>query len=170
MTAQARGSCADDPKCKRFIEKLAPSAQHLLKTKALLATVDLSRHQLSTEGCLEWELRPPQGVIDSKCVIYTDSSMVDGPTKAVGRVGFGFVAYDEEGAICAKAFGTPPCWIDSVPGAEAWAVAEALRNAVPGVSIWSDCLSVVKRFQSGQNAATASTVKLARLWATIFDV
>ena len=61
--------------------------------------------------------------------------MVDGPSQAVGRVGFGFAAYDKEGNITAKAYGTPPGWIESVPGAETWAVAEALRHSIPGITI-----------------------------------
>ena len=45
-----------------------------------------------------------------------------------------------------------------------------MRNSVPGNSIWSDCLSVVNRFQAGREAATASAVKLARLWREIFNL
>ena len=67
--------------------------------------------------------------------------MVDGPSSAIGRVGFGLVALNCKGEVTAKAFGTPQSWIDSVPGAEAWAVYEALRNTVPGSSVRSDCLS-----------------------------
>ena len=63
-----------------------------------------------------------------------------------------------------------PHWIDSVPGAEAWALCEALRHSVPGAELWSDCLSVVNRFKAGREAATSSAVKLARLWGTIFDL
>ena len=115
-------------------------------------------------------MRPSDGVIDTSGTVYTDGSMVDGPSKDLGRVGFGFAAYDIEGKMVAKAYGTPPRWIDSVPGAETWAVAEALRTSVPGITIWSDCLSVVNRFQAGRRAATASKVKLARVWSSIFDM
>ena len=124
-----------DDKCCKFIDNMLPSARHLLTTKALLATTDITNHRPNQEGTFEWELRPKDGVIDASCTIYTDGSMIDGPSKELGRVGFGFMAYDEDDNIVAKAFGTPPYWIDSVPGAETWALAEALRNSAPGVSI-----------------------------------
>ena len=57
-----------------------------------------------------------------------------------------------------------------MPGAETWALAAALKHSVPGITIWSDCLSVVNRFKAGRAAATASKVKLARVWRTIFDL
>ena len=119
---------------------------------------------------MDWESRPEDWIIPAGSTIYTDGSMIDGPTRTLSRVGFGFAGYDEEGNVIAKAFGTPPAWIDTVPGAEAWAVVEALRNSVPGIIIWSECLSVVNRFKAGRKSATASKVRLARLWSIIFDL
>ena len=168
-TAEARGQCIADAKCDCFVSALYPSARHLLTTTFFPAKVDLSEHLPSVEATLEWELRQPGGVIAATDTVYTDGFMIDGPSKVTGRVGYGFIAYSEDGVITAKAFGVPPRWIDSVPGAEAWALAEALRCSMPGVTIWSDCLSVVKRLKAGRAAATASSVKLARLWRTIFD-
>ena len=54
--------------------------------------------------------------------------------------------------------------------AETWALCFALRNSIPGATVWSDCLSVVNRFKAGERAATTSSVKLARLWKTIFSL
>ena len=167
---EARGECTEDKRCEAYINKLEPAAKVLLATRGLLAKVDLSQHLPSKEGTLTWELRPPEGVIDASCTVYTDGSMVDGPTKALGRVGFGFAAYDGEGRLVAKAYGAPPGWIDSVPGAETWAAAAALKQSIPGITLWSDCLSVVNRFKAGRAAATSSKVKLARVWRTIFDL
>ena len=108
-------------------------------------------------------------MIDGEDTIYTDGSMIDGPSTLTGRVGYGLVAINNDGEVTAKAFGTPPQWIDSVPGAEAWALLEALRNSVPGCRIRSDCESVVKRFKNGRKAATAKNVKFARLWNMVYD-
>ena len=83
---------------------------------------------------------------------------MEGTSSAIGRVGFGVVALNAQGEVVAKAFGTPPMWINSVPGAETWALYEALRNMIPGASIRSDCASVVNRFKSGEKAATSSKV------------
>ena len=118
-TAAERGACELDAECDRFVAGLRPSARHLLTTRGLLAAADMAGHQPNEEASFEWSMRPDDGVIPADATIYTDGSMVDGPTKALGRVGFGFAAYDNEGTLIAKAFGTPPRWIDSVPGAEA---------------------------------------------------
>ena len=163
VTAEARGKCTNDQECDRFISRLSEGARHLLQTRALLATLDLEGHRPNKEATFVWDLCPRDGVVDPGCTIYTDGSMVDGPTAEIGRVGFGFVAMDENGTITAKAFGTPPSWIDTVPGAEAWALHEAVRNMVPGCKIRSDCASVVNRMKKGRAAATSGKVKLARL-------
>ena len=168
-TAVARGKCVEDEECTAFVNKLCDGAKHLLKTRALLAMPDTGNKAPNVEGTMEWEVRPDHGVIDAECTIYTDGSMIDGPSTTTGRVGYGFAALDAEGNVTAKAYGTPPQWINSVPGAEAWALFEALRNSVPGCRIRSDCESVVNRFKSGRKAATAKNVKLARLWRMIFD-
>ena len=137
---------------------MSSGARLLLLTRALLATPDVSEYAPNAESHFEWEVRPQDGVIESNVTIYTDGSMVDGPSPDIGRVGFGIVAINEEGEVVAKGFGTPPAWINSVPGAETWALYEALRNMVPGSSIRSDCAAVVKRFKAGKKAATSSKV------------
>ena len=169
VTAHMRAHCNKDEPCDRFIDNLSPGARHLLQTRALLAAPDVSGYKPNKEGTFTWKRRPPHGVIDPEDTVYTDGSMLDGPTKQLGRVGFGFAAVDAQGQITAEAYGTPPDWIDSVPGAETWALLEALRNMTPGAKIRSDCESVVNRFKKGKKAATKSDVKLARLWGMIFD-
>ena len=125
----------EDKECDILVQKLGSDAKQLLSTRALIAAVDVSGHLANLEGYFEWELRPPDGVIPSGSTVFTDGSMIDGPTKTIGRVGFGMAAFDNEGILIAKAFGTPPRWIDSVPGAEAWAVSEAIRHSIPEITI-----------------------------------
>jgi len=132
-----------------------PGAIHLLTTRAMIATTGLSAHRPLAE-------RPSPGSI------YCHGSMVDGPTIDLSRVGFGFAAFDLHGERTASAYGTPPWWIDSVPGAETWALDQALRCSFPGARTWSDCLSVVNRFKKGTLAVTASSFMLAKL-PRIFD-
>ena len=78
--------------CDKFVSRLKPHARLLLATKALLAKTDMTDHQPNEEETFVWVLRPPHGVISASDTIYTDGSMVDGPTKEMGRVGYGFVA------------------------------------------------------------------------------
>ena len=133
-----------DGECE--LKNLRLSPRHLLATNGLLAKVDFYQHLPPLEATLEYA---GWGNIGNSRV-YTDCSMVDGHTTALGRVGFGFVAYSEEEQITAKAYGVVPRWIDSVAGAEAWALADALRCSMPVVTIWSDYLEVVERFKSGR--------------------
>ena len=107
VTAEARGRCTYDQECDRFISRLDEGARHLLQTRALLATLDLEGHRPNKDATFVWDLCPRDGVVDPGCTIYTDGSMVDGPTAEIGRVGFGFVAMDEHGIITARAYGTP---------------------------------------------------------------
>ena len=53
-------------------------------------------------------------------------------------------------------------------GAELWALWQAARLAMPGASFRTDCLSVLKVFQSGKQAACNSRCKLARVWHGVF--
>jgi hypothetical protein len=170
VTKEARGSCNEDAACDRFVDKLSSGARLLLSTRALVTEVDISMHPPDKDGSLLWDLYPENGVIASTDTIYTDGSMIDGSSKSLGRVGFGFAAYNEDGQLTAKAYGTPPAWIDTVPGAETWALAAAIEHSMAGVKIWSDCKSVVNRLKGGRAAATCSSVKLARVWSKIFDL
>ena len=134
VTELQRGQCTEDKECDSFVQKMDDGARHLLATRGLLAATSMNGHAPNKEGTLVWDVRPEDGVLPSDCVVYTDGSMIDGPTKSISRVGFGFVAYDGDGNVVAKAYGTPPAWIDTVPGAETWAVAEAMRHSVPGIA------------------------------------
>ena len=114
-------------------------------------------------------MRPVDGSIKGR--IYTDGSMVDGPPYLDGlcrRLGWYIVALDGEGNITASACGVPAVWIDTVYGAELWAFWQATRLAMPGASFRTDCLSVLKVFQSGKRSACSSRCKLARVWHGVF--
>ena len=116
-----------------------------------------------------WVIRPTDGWISGK--VYTDGSMIDGPPYLDGlcrRLGWALVALDQAGNITASAYGAPATWIDTVYGAELWALWQAARLAAPGTSFRTDCLSVLQVFKSGQRAACSSSCKLARVWHGVF--
>ena len=78
------------------------------------------------------------------------------------------MALDQEGSVTGSAHGTPPAWVDTVYGAELWALGQATRLAMPGTAFRTDCLSVLKVFQSGKRMACSGKCKLARIWNGIF--
>jgi hypothetical protein len=78
---------------------------------------------------LKWA-QTQDGFIDRSDTLYADGSMIDGTTKLIGRVSFGLAAIGPQGQVNALAYGVPPCWNESAPGAEARAIYEALRMSI----------------------------------------
>ena len=97
---------------------LTEDQQKLLLNRALLARVDLSQHPPAPEDSFGWTVAPPGGILLQGWTIYLDGSFRDGPSEDLGRTGWGFIAYDEQGRLQAAAFGVPPPWIRSIHGAE----------------------------------------------------
>ena len=64
---------------------------------------------------------------------------------------------------------TPPEWIDTIPGAEAWSlyVVLAMCCSLPGVV--TDCLGNRRTMLAGKVDATAAARPLARVWNSIFN-
>ena len=107
-TANMRHGCPPDIAADRLVNGLSSDAKRILQTRGFMAAPDLSQHQPKDEEELHWEIRPDDGVIGNTCTVYTDGSMLDGPNRDVGRVGYGFCAYDHNGPLVAKAYGIPP--------------------------------------------------------------
>ena len=51
------------------------------------------------------------------------------------RLGWAMVAVDSEGTITAMASGVPPEWITDIPGAEAWALLQAVQHSNLGMKL-----------------------------------
>ena len=117
----------------------------------------------------QWVVRPADGSVNG--TVYTDGSMIDGPPYLDGlckRLGWAFVALDRHGRVTASAHGAPAVWVDTVYGAELWALWMAVQHAIPGTAFRTDCLSVLKVFQSGHSAASSGKCRLARIWHGVF--
>ena len=83
---------------------------------------------------------------------------------------FWFAFLDDDGALTALGFGTPPSWIDSVPAAEAWALLAAASRSMPGTTFKADCMDVVDTHRLGPAYATSANRLWARVWAMIYNV
>ena len=84
----------------------------------------------SVADTFQWVIQPVDGCIFG--TVYTDGSTVDGPPYLDGlckRLSWAFVAVDQGGSITASARGAPAQWIDTVYGAELWALWQAARHA-----------------------------------------
>ncbi len=124
------------------------------------------------DGTFHWVVRPPAHDLQLQATFYTDGSAYDGYSKTLTSLGWSFVAMDASGAVVAAANGVPPPWVQSVAGAEAWALLQASRTASPGAIFKTDCLAVLKIIKAGAARATAPNKPLARvsrLLLTDFD-
>ena len=136
---------------------------------ALEATQAYDIPASSSEATFAWVVMPPLGAIAATWTVYTDGSMLDGPSVLLRRCGWAFVALDPEGVVCASAHGVPPPWISTIFGAETWAALQAITHASGSVSLRIDCKAVVDLPFAGRDAAVSARRRAARAWSTIFD-
>ena len=169
MTRPTRGDVRVPGHLLQVFGELAPDQQRLLLTRGLMAQIDLSEHKPLPEDSFAWTIMPPGGILMQGWKVYLDGSFRDGPSEDLGRAGWGFIAFDENGKLQAAAFGVPPPWIRSIHGAEMWAFFAAARCAVPGARYRSDRKAVVDTFRKGKRIATAASDEHARLWLLIYS-
>ncbi len=76
-----------------------------------------------------WHTKPnsmPMG-----CRVFADGSLQDAPLGRHFAVpGWAFVVIDQGGNVMAAAHGVPPAWVNTIQGAELWAVQMVLSNVV----------------------------------------
>ena len=167
-TRHTRGDMCVPKHLKATYNALSESQKRHLQTRGLVELPDISMHGRSEHDTLQWTMYPEDGVLQTGWKVYLDGSLRDGPNEHLTRAGFGFIAYGEDGRVRAAACGVPPPWINSIHGAELWALYAAMRISLPGVSYRSDRKAVVDMFKNGATAATAATVEMARLWRLVF--
>ena len=146
------------------------SSDMLWFTRGLRRSPFLAEKKLrSAEHTFEWIVRPEDGLLVGS--VYTDGSLLDNQTWLEGNcsaLGWAFVILTEQGVVIASAKGVPPGWVDSIYGAEAWAVLMVVQHAMPGaVRIVSDCQSVQQDCGRGMKWASAPNRKFARIWVSI---
>ena len=115
-----------------------------------------------------WVTRPDEGLLQPCWTVYTDGSMLDGPTPLLRRTGWAFVALDEVGRVQASACGVPPAWISTIFGAETWAVLQAVSHAMGDAILRIDCKAAVDVLLQGRERAVRSSRLTARAWAAVF--
>ena len=75
---------------------------------------------------------------------------------------------NEHGHIIAEASGVPPEWIRGIPGAEAWALLQAMSLAVPGTQYRSDCKPCVDLLRGPRDRAVRPGNSHARVMNLLF--
>ena len=84
-------------------------------------------------------------------------------------LGWAFVVVDDEGNLIAAAYGVPPAWVDTIQGAELWAVRVALLCVVYPSKLFTDCSSVRQGVRQPREWAASSKRRLGRIWLVVAD-
>jgi len=152
---------------KELLNRLDEPRRLLVATRGLFA-LRLAIPRGRPGGWKRWLIGSPE-LADDECTWYVDGSMVDGKWQGTTRTGFGIVIVGPDGGVRGIALGSPPSWVTSAAGAEAWALLETLQ-ACPGTpKVVTDCLGLIQQLERGGTDATGSRRPLARLWRLIFS-
>ena len=91
-------------------------------------------------------------IIPAGCVVYTDGSSIDAKLGlGLEALGWAFAAFDADGTLIAAAFGVPPKDVNTIQGAELWALKQALTFVPSPGAIYVDCKTVVDGIRRGSS-------------------
>jgi hypothetical protein len=102
------------------------------------------------------------------CVVFTDGSLIDGSLpRECQSLGWAFAVISSDGDLVAAAHGVPPRWVDTIQGAELWAVQMALQHVLFPERLVTDCDSVRLGVRQPSSWAGSSKRRLARIWLIV---
>ena len=117
-------------------------------TRALVPLPHVPTPPILPEGTYSWHGNPLRSC--TAATFYTDGPLIDRELHGCTRLGWAFIAIDDDGERIAAASGIPPPWIKSISGAEAWALLMAARAAAPGSRYITDSLNCVDAVRRGK--------------------
>jgi len=109
----------------------------------------------------------PVGDTPLSCRIFTDGSLLDGAWKGCEALGWAYVVLDSDDKVVSAAYGVPPRWVDSIQGAELWAVQVALATALFPQALFTDCQTVSNGVRQSREWAQSAKRRYARIWSVI---
>ena len=139
-------------------------------TRAMCPAPNLLERAESQYDTFSWHARP-KGELPFGARPFTDGSLVDASWEGYQALGWAFVAIDSEGKVLAAAFGVPPRWVDTIQGAELWAVHMALQTVFLPQELFTDCQTIQKGVRHGLDWAQGANRRYSRLWTALhFDL
>ena len=144
--------------------KLSDERRMLLDTRGLF-TLRVKKPRRPEYDSFRWLSHPPD-VTDPSLRWYVDGSLVNGTVPTLATTGFAIVVTDAHSNLIAWGLGTPPHWITDAAGAEAWALALALKLCPTAPAIVTDCKGLLSEAAAAATNCSAKK-KLARTWSHI---
>ena len=143
--------------------------RYLRLTRALLAEPFGTASNRDRQETFVWIEKTSDDVLQGD--VYTDGSLIDNDPVFQGHcrsLGWAFVIPGSDGRVSAAAKGRPPGWVDTIYGAELWAVQMVVLHIFPGSArVITDCDSVRVGCDRGQKWTTAPGRVYARIWSVI---
>eukprot|EP00973_Karenia_brevis_P087305 12104536-Karenia_brevis.AAC.1 len=122
---------------------------HFGLTRGLCPAPEVEGRDDAAYDTFHWHSKPA-GDTPLNCRIFTDGSLLDGRWKGCEALGWSYVVLDEDDNLISAAFGAPPKWVDSIQGAELWAVQVALATALFPKALFTDCQTVQTGVRRGR--------------------
>ena len=149
---------------------MAPGSQSLAVhcgfTRAMCAAPQAPMRGDELFGTFVWHIRT--GDLPSGGRVFTDGPLLDGTFGSQClALGWAFVVIGDDDEVAAAAFGVPPRWVDTIQGAELWAVQMALTEVVFPQAIYTDCRTVQQGLQQSTQWLHSSKRRYARIWSVI---
>ena len=114
--------------CSIFLSKWPKQRRELLARRGLMIARIVVPPPWPQET-LHWHVPLPNADLDGARWI-VDGSLLDGPRRATRRPGFALLLLSPRDTPLAVASGTPPDWIHTANGAEAWGLLQVLYLSV----------------------------------------
>ena len=170
------------PVTQHQVRKLAPSwirdmldnfngslspIEHCALVRGMIAPPVVPTRPDSDFGTFVWHVWQ---IIPVGCVVYTDGSSIDAKLGlGLEALGWAFAAFDAEGTLIAAAFGVPPKDVNTIQGAELWALKQALTFVPSPGAIYVDCKTVVDGIRRGHRWIYSSKRRYHQHWVSIFQ-
>ena len=169
ITAPAGGWPKHTEAGQKYIDQMTPSARSFLQNTGM-GVIRVKTDKDDIEEEVRWHMTMSDLVEQEKVTWYVDGSLLDGPRTLTSSTGAGFAGVDPQGILVAYGDATPPNWITTIPGVEAWIVQVILSATTVQKAIVTDCLGNVNTFEKGMEYATGAKRVLARIWQPIMEI
>ena len=121
---------------------------------------------MATFDTFHWHTEPRD--VSAHVRVCTDGSLLHGQWgREYAALGWAFVAFDQGGEIIAAAYGIPPQWVDTIQGAELWAVQMVIASMPFPERLFTDCKTVQGGVRNTAQWAGSSKRRYARIWTVL---